>query len=364
MVHNLNKCLQGSIYPILFGAILIIITFSNCFAQESVGTNNPFNNAFVFGLDGGVTIPQTDYKQSKIGFSVRGVGEYYFNTNSIHLVGLKLKLGSDQIKGEDDRGIISSQDGPRDIPPTFTTSIFSVGLAATYSLSIGDFFFPYISAGVSNLWFDPKDDQNKPASGNAKDLYSKTTYAFNFEFGLRFLVSDKLSINLAVEPSLPRTDYLDDVAAASNEDTYSSFLIGFSYSPFYSSDADGDGVSDAIDMCPDTHSGIKVDEFGCPVDSDKDGVPDYLDKCPDTPIGIAIDQNGCPLDSDGDGIVDAIDKCPDTPSGAKVDEFGCPVDSDKDGVPDYLDECPDTPKGIMVDQNGCPVNETNLNKFF
>ena len=120
----------------------------------------------------------------------------------------------------------------RNIPPSFTTNIFSVGLAATYSLSIGDFFFPYISAGVTNLWFDPKDDQDRPASGNVANLYSKTTYAFNFEFGLKFLVSDKVSINVAVNPYLPGTDYLDDVAAASNKDTYSSVLIGFSYSPF------------------------------------------------------------------------------------------------------------------------------------
>jgi OOP family OmpA-OmpF porin len=364
MVENLYKYFNWGRYTVLFGAFIVLIFFSNCYPQNSSGINNPFNNTFVFGLDGGVTIPQTDYKQSKTGFSFRGVGEYYFNTNSIHLIGLKLKLSSDQIKGEDDRGTISSQDGQRNIPPTFTTNIFSVGLAATYGLSIGNFFFPYISAGVSNLWFDPQNDQGKPAEYNAANKYSKTTYAFNFEVGLRFLVSDKLSINIAVDPSLPGTDYLDDVAAAYNKDSYSSVLIGFSYSPFYSSDADGDGVADAIDKCPDTPAGIKVDEFGCPVDSDKDGVPDYLDECPDTPIGIAVDKNGCPLDSDGDGIADEIDKCPNTPAGVKVDEFGCPVDSDKDGVPDYLDECLDTPIGITVDQKGCPVNETNLNKFF
>ncbi|MCW8823657.1 MAG: OmpA family protein [Ignavibacteriaceae bacterium] len=295
MVENLYKYFNWGRYTALFGALIVLIFFSNCYPQNSSGINNPFNNAFVFGLDGGVTLPQTDYKQSKTGYSFRGVGEYYFNTNSIHLVGLKLKLGSDQIKGEDDRGIISSQDGQRDIPPTFTTSIFSVGLAATYSLSIGDFFFPYISAGVSNLWFDPKDDQGKPTEYNAANKYSKTTYAFNFEFGLRFLVSDKVSLNVSVNPSLPGSDYLDDVAAASNKDTYSSVLIGFSYSPFSSSDADGDGVADAMDRCPDTPAGIKVDEFGCPVDSDNDGVPDYLDECSDTPKGTMVDQKGCPV---------------------------------------------------------------------
>ncbi len=46
---------------------------------------------------------------------------------------------------------------------------------------------------------------------------------------------------------------------------------------------------------------------------------------------------------------------PNTPSGIKVDEFGCPIDSDKDGVPDYLDECPGTPQGAPVDKKGCPL---------
>lgn len=59
------------------------------------------------------------------------------------------------------------------------------------------------------------------------------------------------------------------------------------------------------------------------------------------------------LDSDGDGVPDDIDECPDTPSGVAVDEVGCPLDSDGDGVPDYLDKCPDTPEGALVDDEGC-----------
>ena len=92
MVENLNKLFSWKRCTTLIGALLVLISFSNCYPQKSSGINNPFNNAFVFGLDGGITIPQTDYKQSKTGFSFRGVGEYFFNTNSIHLVGLKLKL--------------------------------------------------------------------------------------------------------------------------------------------------------------------------------------------------------------------------------------------------------------------------------
>ena len=38
-----------------------------------------------------------------------------------------------------------------------------------------------------------------------------------------------------------------------------------------------------------------------------------------------MDADGCPTDSDGDGVYDGLDRCPNTPSGVVVDEFGCPI---------------------------------------
>lgn len=125
-------------------------------------------------------------------------------------------------------------------------------------------------------------------------------------------------------------------------------------------DSDKDGVSDKLDMCPDTPLGLRVDARGCRIieDGDHDGVSDVLDKCPDTPSGTRVDAGGCPIvvDSDGDGIPDPQDKCPNTPSGSRVDPTGCllPVDSDSDGVFDPQDRCPNTPAGTPVDANGCP----------
>ena len=126
--------------------------------------------------------------------------------------------------------------------------------------------------------------------------------------------------------------------------------------PLLVQDADGDGVPDRDDACPNTPLGAKVDERGCPTDSDHDGVADGIDKCPDTPAGATVDGMGCPSDSDHDGVADGIDKCPDTPAGVTVDATGCSVDSDHDGVPDGPDRCPDTPAGATVDAAGCPTD--------
>ncbi len=89
-------------------------------------------------------------------------------------------------------------------------------------------------------------------------------------------------------------------------------------------------------------------------DADGDGVADADDKCPNTPPGTTVGPDGCEVDSDGDGVVDSADACPGTPAGVAVDARGCPPDSDGDGVPDYMDACPGTPAGVKVDEKGCP----------
>jgi len=95
-------------------------------------------------------------------------------------------------------------------------------------------------------------------------------------------------------------------------------------------------------------------------DADGDGVTDNIDKCPNTPKGARVDAVGCPMDADGDGVYDGIDQCPDTPKDAKVDEKGCSGDSDGDGVADGIDRCPNTPKGVKVDRYGCTEMETEF----
>lgn len=64
-----------------------------------------------------------------------------------------------------------------------------------------------------------------------------------------------------------------------------------------------------------------------------------------------------PADADGDGVPDSMDQCPNTAPGVKVDAVGCPLDSDHDGVPDYIDKCPGTPRDLKVDAVGCEIEE-------
>lgn len=84
-------------------------------------------------------------------------------------------------------------------------------------------------------------------------------------------------------------------------------------------DADGDGVADKDDACPN-EAGVAA-LGGCP-DADGDGVADKDDTCPNE-AGVAA-LGGCP-DADSDGIADSDDACPDEAGVAALD--GCPEDA-------------------------------------
>ena len=80
-------------------------------------------------------------------------------------------------------------------------------------------------------------------------------------------------------------------------------------------DGDGDGVPDTDDDCPNTEAGASVDLNGCSEAQNGGGNGN----------GDGGDGNGGSdgSDADGDGVSDADDMCPDTMTGATVDVMGC-----------------------------------------
>ncbi|MCP4599921.1 MAG: OmpA family protein [Proteobacteria bacterium] len=130
-------------------------------------------------------------------------------------------------------------------------------------------------------------------------------------------------------------------------------------------DADGDGIRDADDRCPDKLEDFDKfeDDDGCPeIDNDGDGIPDAKDECPIEAENIngMDDRDGCPdFDGDEDGISDKRDKCPieiEDLDGFE-DRDGCPdTDNDIDGLKDTEDNCPNLPESInnYQDDDGCP----------
>jgi outer membrane protein OmpA-like peptidoglycan-associated protein len=79
-------------------------------------------------------------------------------------------------------------------------------------------------------------------------------------------------------------------------------------------DADRDGVPDSDDWCAGTPAGARAGADGC-----ADGeVPARCERAPPPP---PLPEPF--VDADGDGIADAADRCPDTPAGMAVIANGC-----------------------------------------
>ena len=241
--------------------------------------------------------------------------------------------------------------------PVNDLSYFSLDASAKYSLTglglnIGK-FDPYALIGIGYTWMDSDGAAQGHGGGGLN-------YWFNDNFGLNVQSVLKQSFNVS-EPVVTR---------------HFQHSAGIVFK-FGGKDADGDGVYDKNDACPDVFG---LEEFGgCP-DTDGDGIIDSEDNCPDAAgefggcpdsdsDGISDDKdvcpeiagpeanNGCPWpDTDGDGVTDNVDKCVDVPGAA--DNAGCPwSDSDNDGVADKDDKCPDV--AGLPQYDGCvPLPES------
>ena len=146
------------------------------------------------------------------------------------------------------------------------------------------------------------------------------------------------------------------------------------------------------DQCPDDPNKTEPGQCGCgvpDVDADGDGIPDCNDQCPNDPAnndvdgdGVCGDTDNCPADanadqadSDEDGIGDVCDACPTDPTNdADGDAVcagadNCPNDSnagqedgDGDGAGDACDSCPNDADddadgdGVCADTDNCPTD--------
>ncbi len=234
---------------------------------------------------------------------------------------------------------------------------------------------PYLFVGAGSILFDKNIDLGK------ENLAKKLDFAApSFGTGLNIKLGPTLNFNIQETFINSNTDARDRVSNGGGNDMYLFHTAGLTFNMGKKKDADKDGVSDRLDKCPNTPTGVAVDNKGCPLDRDNDNVADYVDACPD--IAGVVTLMGCP-DRDGDGIADKDDKCPDvkgnmlmkgcpdkdndgiTDSEDRCPDIagskqmnGCP-DSDKDGVADIDDKCANTKLGYKVNTNGCALDNDN-----
>ncbi|MDY6911316.1 MAG: DUF4382 domain-containing protein [Chloroflexota bacterium] len=106
--------------------------------------------------------------------------------------------------------------------------------------------------------------------------------------------------------------------------------------PGANDDADGDGIIDTEDNCPEMANPDQAD-------ADSDGIGDACDNCPD----IA---NTGQTDTDNDEVGDACDNCPNIANPGQTD-------SDSDGVGDACDNCPNIANPGQTDSDSDGVGD-------
>ncbi len=117
---------------------------------------------------------------------------------------------------------------------------------------------------------------------------SRRTSPAAFGLGARYAIAKDFSALLGVQ--LP----LDSAVGVPSL----RVVLGVNWSPRFK-DADGDGIADDADDCPEMAEDFDgfEDDDGCPdEDNDSDGIPDTEDQCPNQPetMNGIKDDDGCP----------------------------------------------------------------------
>lgn len=207
----------------------------------------------------------------------------------------------------------NSDDGS--LQSEFISEFSALGLYLNYNFNNKkSLISPFIGLGLQRLSF-------KTLNPDVMSQYldKESGLAIPLGIGLMLNMSDRMRFDASLNYTLSQVDI--DKAGDDLNDNYVVLNFSIHYDLFtpkpsgkdylkekyYSdvnfdkldiADQDGDLVLDINDYCPETPTGVKVDETGCPLDSDNDGIADYIDKEKNSFIGAIVDEKGVTLKGD------------------------------------------------------------------
>ncbi len=204
-------------------------------------------------------------------------------------------------------------------PRKNTDSLLRTSINGVYEFNDDNMhrLLPYILAGAG---------YERVGHGTKKYAFDSNPFV-QLGGGLKYNINDKVATRFELKA-------LQIVGGDKEEKNEIIALLGLSF-PFGTfeepkpdiTDSDGDGVMDALDKCPNTPKGTKVDGSGCklPEMVNKTVVQKVIEPAP-----MSFDNEECPIktdlpDRDRDGVEDSIDQCPNTPCDFSVDKKGCPL---------------------------------------
>jgi cell division protein FtsN len=294
--------------------ILIIILFvfsTSVFSQHVPNTDvnsMPLSPRLTLGTNfynyqGGITGTESNYLSGDMGF----VAGMRFNLDKN--IDLSFLFTSPSTFSEN---IIDSDEV---LASSFISEFSAIGLHLNYNFNnANSLISPFISLGLQRLTFKTI---NEAVSGSNRYLDKESGLVIPIGLGLALNMSERMRFDASLNYTLSQVD----IDKAEGDDNYVVLNFALHYDLFtpkphgkdylkekyYSdvnfekldlADQDGDLVLDINDYCPETPTGVKVDDTGCPIDSDNDGIADYLDKEKNSLVGAIVDENGVLLKAD------------------------------------------------------------------
>ena len=293
--------------------VLVFLLFFSftLFSQHVPNTDKnkiPLNPRFVFGSNfynyqGGITGNESSLISGDIGY-LTGL-KLHFNENSSVSFLFSSPASFFEKQFDPNTGLLEGE---------FRSEFSTIGLNYNYNVRSKSLINPFLSFGVQSISF-------KTLNPDISSQYSEKESGFVIPVGagLSLKMSDRMSMDASVNFVLSQVDI--DKTTEEQNDNYAVFNLSVSYDLFtpkpseldylkekyYSdvnydkldmSDQDGDLVLDINDYCPETPTGVKVNENGCPIDTDNDGIADYLDKEKNSLAGAIVDEKGVTLKED------------------------------------------------------------------
>jgi len=197
---------------------------------------------------------------------------------------------------------------------SFESNVDAIGLHLGYTLNSifkQSRISPYLTGGVQSLSFKTLNTDYQ-----FEWTDRESTIAIPLGLGLRLNISERIDLDATFNYTIAMGDIdksgegaADKFMSASftihydlftprpKENTYfdDSYYADVNFKAMDVEDEDGDLVADIDDYCPKTPIGVKVNQFGCPLDGDNDGIPDYIDQEKNTRKGAVVDEKGVQL---------------------------------------------------------------------